>query len=584
MAFSLVNILPDYLIKALGNTLIHSLWQGMLLAVVTGLIVIGTRKASASKRYNLLIAALLLFTVTVAFTFAQELKAAQSSLAIIGKNSLVIHNALPSYPSVVTEPSEYRNILSFLSSYSNIIVLIWFLIVLARSLQLLTGLQVIYHLRRRQIFSIDNSWQHRVTELAGQMGIRQIITIAESGIARVPMVVGHLKPLILIPVGLITALSPADIEAILVHELAHICRRDYLTNVLLSIVELLFFFNPAVLWIAALIKAERENCCDDIAVEYTGNKVNYIKALVASQEYQLSAPAFAMALNGNKQHLKGRVQRLLSSRNPSLNMMERSLLAVCLVTAVLLTTAFTQKDNIEHFVTKTSKTVARVSQAILQKKDIDTAVKKTTTIITESRMSVIETVTSKVKDTTQKRVNKPDETGDPLSLNNLAAQTALADSLKSLQGGLSPLSSVKQKLGPVNTKLSYQNQYTLYNLDSAKRYQAYTNNYRSRKTGYDRTLSAENPSTNAVPVLMKNNDEQEPDITRQVLKAIISEGLAAKVQSYKLTEYDLVINGEKLPDETFKRFKNNYIRSFEKRSIVYYNYDTSTKVTTTTTL
>ncbi len=96
----------------------------------------------------------------------------------------------------------------------------------------------LYHFRRKAISPIDKRWADRVQELAVKLGIRQVVSIAESGIAKVPMVIGHLKPLILIPMGLITAMPPEEIEAILVHELAHIRRRDYLVNLLQSLMKL----------------------------------------------------------------------------------------------------------------------------------------------------------------------------------------------------------------------------------------------------------------------------------------------------------------------------------------------------------
>jgi beta-lactamase regulating signal transducer with metallopeptidase domain len=108
----------------------------------------------------------------------------------------------------------------------------------------------------------------------------------------------------------LTALPPSAIEAILVHELAHVGRRDYLINLMVSLIEVIFFFNPAVLWLASLIKAERENCCDDIVVAQTSNKTAYIRALVACQEYHLAVPAYAMALRGHKNHLLNRVTRM----------------------------------------------------------------------------------------------------------------------------------------------------------------------------------------------------------------------------------------------------------------------------------
>src|SRR5476651_2673010 len=174
----------------------------------------------------------------------------------------------------------------------------------------------------------------------------------ESGIAKVPMVIGHLKPVILIPIGLINSLSSDEVEAILIHELAHIQRRDYLVNILQSFMEIVFFFNPAVLWISKLIKAERENCCDDIAVTQTSSKVNYISALVSCQEYQLNVPAYSMALAGNKNSLVDRVKRIISSRNQSLNVVEKALLTICLVAVGLCMSAYAAREDIKRTVHK----------------------------------------------------------------------------------------------------------------------------------------------------------------------------------------------------------------------------------------
>jgi len=170
------------------------------------------------------------------------------------------------------------------------------------------------------------------------------------------MVIGNLKPVILVPIGLLTALSAEEVEAILIHELAHIKRRDYLVNVLQSLMEIVFFFNPAVLWVSKLIKTERENCCDDLALAQNNNKVNYIRALVSCEEYQSSVPAYAMAFPGGRSTLLDRVKRLASNRNHSLNMFEKTMLAVCLVVLGLGVSAFTAREHIE----KALKSVAAV--------------------------------------------------------------------------------------------------------------------------------------------------------------------------------------------------------------------------------
>ncbi len=216
---------------------------------------------------------------------------------------------------------------NFLSEHHDNIAIIWFLIVCARCLQLAFGLYGIYRLRRVRISIVKGDWQKRLQLLADRLRLSKAVTLLESGLAKVPMVIGHLKPVVLVPVGLLNALSADEVEAILIHELAHIRRRDYLVNMLQSGMEIVFFFNPAVLWVSKLIKTERENCCDDLAVAQNNNRINYIRALVSCEEYQASVPAYAMGFPGDKNTLLNRVKRIVNNRNYSLNLFEKTVLA-----------------------------------------------------------------------------------------------------------------------------------------------------------------------------------------------------------------------------------------------------------------
>jgi len=121
----------------------------------------------------------------------------------------------------------------------------------------------------------------------------------------------RLKPVILIPAALLTHLPPAQIEAILLHELAHIRRADYFVNLLLAIVEILFFYHPAYWWIAKQIKQEREHCCDDQVVKRSGDQYTYAQALIAVQRLSLTHKNhLAMNFSGEKSQFSYRIQRL----------------------------------------------------------------------------------------------------------------------------------------------------------------------------------------------------------------------------------------------------------------------------------
>ncbi len=376
------SLISDHIMRALCNTLMHSLWQGIVLAAISGAIVIFTKKARAAYRYNLLVGALTLFALGVTVTFIMQLQKPADSgtnylTYVTAANANGIHvntiystgkipaavragNAKASRPgiSVIVQTA-----VDYFNSHYNIIVLIWFLIICAKSIQMAVGLHGVFHLRRTKVFKVTKHWEERLLQLSAQLRIKQTLQLLESGIAKVPMVIGHLKPVILIPIGLINSLNADEVEAILVHELAHIRRRDYLVNLLQSFMEIVFFFNPAVLWISQLIKTERENCCDDLAVAQSRNKENYIRALVSCQEYRAAGPNYAMAFPGSKNTLLDRVKRMVGNRNHSLNMFEKTVLAVCLVVMGLGISAFTVRENIKKALKSAAAVIHHVVKA-----------------------------------------------------------------------------------------------------------------------------------------------------------------------------------------------------------------------------
>jgi bla regulator protein blaR1 len=170
--------------------------------------------------------------------------------------------------------------------------------------------------------------------------IAKDVLLLQSELIKVPVVIGFLKPVILVPLGLLSQLPTEQVEAVLLHELAHIRRRDYLVNLIQNLAETVFFFNPALLWISELVREERENCCDDIAIGEVENKNEFIHALIAFQEYNLSRDLgnARIAFAGKRNHLLNRVKRIVYNENKKLNAMEKSIFIFSIVTVSLLAT------------------------------------------------------------------------------------------------------------------------------------------------------------------------------------------------------------------------------------------------------
>jgi len=356
MKLLLLMLISENLVNAIGTTLIYSLWYGLILAAVTGVIILSTRSSKPVTRYNFLICSMLIFLVVSVATFLISLnKEVLSPSMQTQDQGLAIHS-----PALAANAALFTQLKSYVIDHNETIVLVWFLIIMVRCFQLIIGLNGLNHLRKHSTFAISVKWKNKIQSLTQQLGINQAIQVGECALIRVPMVIGHLKPLILLPIGLLTALPPQQIEAILIHELAHIYRRDYLVNLLQSMMEILFFFNPAVLWLSALIKAERENCCDELTIDQTSNKINYISALIACQEYQQTAPAYAMTFNRSG-GLRDRVHRLVGKGNTSLNTIEKSMLMLCTVALGFGLLAFSQAPKFKTMlkdVTKSNKTAA----------------------------------------------------------------------------------------------------------------------------------------------------------------------------------------------------------------------------------
>lgn len=346
------------------NTLLHSLWQGVILAVLTALIVLLTTRSDAKVRYNLFVGCLMLFILGVGATFIFEWNKFNPASAVTAVHTVGLGDTLNLKPGNAVNTGLLDNWMGYVSNYSSSIVLIWLLMIAAKSIRFMVDISTLFRIRRAKVYDAGAFLENKVKYLAEQYGIKQTIRIVQSGLIQVPMVLGHLKPLILVPLGLVNGLSAAEVDAIICHELAHIRRRDYLVNLFQSIAEILFFFNPAVLWLSNMIRTEREHCCDDLAVSAARTKTDYIKALISCQEFANEVPAYAMAVNGGgKKHLVNRVQRLISSRNQSLNKIEKAIVGFVMLSAVILTTAFSGNGPVKEV----KRAVAVISKKIAER-------------------------------------------------------------------------------------------------------------------------------------------------------------------------------------------------------------------------
>jgi beta-lactamase regulating signal transducer with metallopeptidase domain len=338
----------EHLLQAFSWMLVHSLWQGLLLAVITAILLQSAKRAKAQLRYSIVFIQFILFIVACIWTFIHGLGAPPETMVplagAIGQNASQLLNL-----DAVNVRQFANSCAGYISDHASMLVLVWSVFFTFRSFRMVQGLIYLQKTRNTHTHGLAD-WNERLFLLCRKLHIDRHIRLLESARVKVPMVIGHLKPVILMPAGLLTGLPVKQIEAVLLHELAHIRRHDYLVNLVQTICETVYFFNPGLLWISALLRDEREHCCDDIALGQTGNKKEFIQALISFKEHAMYNYPSAVAFPGKKNQLLQRVSRIINNKNQSLGTGEKVffLAGIILLAAILSTAAITQLREIEQ--------------------------------------------------------------------------------------------------------------------------------------------------------------------------------------------------------------------------------------------
>src|SRR6266850_1984236 len=328
------------LMRTLGWTLLHFIWQGVALAALFAV----TRAAcrSAAARYALALGALVLMMASPLITFVwlhrESIPAvgsgAQGSLPGAGKAAqhavVAAVSGAPAAASLRAQPTAMLWLVE-----------LWFLGVLILSLRTAGGLLLIERMRRKEIKRIGQELHEKCMALQRRMGLDRVIRYCECHRLDAPAVLGWFRPVVLLPMRALSGMDAQQIEAVIAHELAHIRRLDCFVNLFQIAVETLLFYHPAVWWVSQRVRAERENCCDDEAISICGDAVVYARALTLMEEWR-TAPALMMA--ANRSPLAERVVRLLGLNGAATTGRTRmaglGVSFVCLTGALLAGNAF----------------------------------------------------------------------------------------------------------------------------------------------------------------------------------------------------------------------------------------------------
>jgi beta-lactamase regulating signal transducer with metallopeptidase domain len=378
---TLQNILSQEMVQKLGWTLIHFIWQGAVIALLCAIVLRLMRKSSSNLRYTTAFIAMAIMVAAPMVTIRMiHISVPGANPVLIKANNLQTIEPTKTIKVDLPQDTNIKPIASVKQSLKDRfaktietllpqIVICWLIGVVVLSIWYLGGWTQLQRLRRQMTTPVSKEIKTKLNQLSKILGINKTIDVVQSVLVNVPTVIGHFKPVVLLPASTLTGLSGEQIEAILAHELAHIKRCDYLINILQTVVEILGFYHPAVWWVSNKIRQERENCCDDIAVQITGDEINYAQALATMEEIRFGVPELAVAATGG--NLFERIKRLLGkdiSNNEKAGWLP-SAIVILLIAGLLIPMTLTLSSC------NTQKIIKSEMNTKINQIDIDTATK-----------------------------------------------------------------------------------------------------------------------------------------------------------------------------------------------------------------
>ena len=331
-------------IDSLSQSLFHFLWQGTVVAALLSVVLFFLRRQPANLRYLVTCSAMLLMVLLPVLTTFIIYQQQISIPAPMYDSGTTAEPVTTSTEDVITG-SISKTMAAFnpdkqdFASYQTWFLRLWVLGVVLFSIRLILAYNHVNRLCKCAI-PVDRQLTVLAHRVAARIGLDQPFELMLSNIADGPGVVGWLKPVILLPPGIVMGLTTDQLEAVLAHELAHIRRYDYLINILQSIVEVLLFYHPAVWWVSDQVRKERELCCDDVAILISQDPVGLARALAEMEKQRMMYPQPAVGMAGHS--LAFRVLRLLghvqeSRRAPGLAMVIAIMLCLSVAVGTLVT-------------------------------------------------------------------------------------------------------------------------------------------------------------------------------------------------------------------------------------------------------
>jgi len=323
------SMLSEQLSYAISWTVLHSLWQASLIALIMSWYLNICRNDDAIIRYRITYASLLFVFISAVSTFCYYYYSYGGHADVVIQQVMITQNATAVI--IQEEVGVLSSITKLFTGNFTLIASMWLMGALLFSLKFGGSFIFANNLKKGTSSLLSDSTFKQFLKLKKEIGVNRYVQVAESAKINTPVLIGYLRPVILFPVGLINQLSIEETNAILAHELAHVKRNDFIHNLFISVLETLFYYHPAVWWISANLRLERENCCDDLAVRTIGDKAIYAKTLVKIDSLkQTKIPGLAIPMARNSNQLLHRISRIVNQPQTRSQIREK-LIAVLLL-------------------------------------------------------------------------------------------------------------------------------------------------------------------------------------------------------------------------------------------------------------
>lgn len=372
----MMEALVNNIIKATGWSIFHSLWQGTLLYGLLLITLLLIPKLSARMKHNLAYITLSMIFSCFCLTFFSvftwpPLSSVSSSLGRV-------------IPVSLGKQAEF---------YFPMLVSIYGIGLLMQVVILAGGYRKLWKLKMSPKVAVPKEWQVLFERITRELKVNKNVKFYLSDRVSVPLVLGYIKPIILFPISFASQLEMVHVEAILIHEMAHIRRNDFLLNSVKTVMETILFFNPFTWLCSSMIEREREHACDDIVVQKTHTPLTYAHALLQIELInEKQTPVFAMAASGNNQNLYQRIKRITDMKT-TYNTTKQQLLAITVTVITLVSLAWinpvTSKTTVKKKIVAVKQATIAYTASTAWAPAQDTLKKKKSVTVTKNKSSKV---------------------------------------------------------------------------------------------------------------------------------------------------------------------------------------------------